>query len=174
MLHYLKREYETMYVHRFSAASMPLRNVPKNCSHYWLLGGLALAYFSYGPVMPYISYASVSNPILNPVGVALWIYAQSSNLGTHQRLAALRSPGGTERGIPQGYGFAWCTCPNYFFEILAWFGVLLITRSLATAAFLAVGGTQMYFWAVKKEKNYRKEFGDRYKKKRAVLIPKLL
>jgi very-long-chain enoyl-CoA reductase len=29
----------------------------------------------------------------------------------------------------------------------------------------------MWSWALKKEKRYRKEFGDKYKKKRTVLLP---
>jgi len=44
----------------------------------------------------------------------------------------------------------------------------------AVGLFTLVSAGQMYLWAVKKEKRYRNEFGDKYKKKRAVLIPGLL
>ena len=37
ILHYLKREYETLFVHRFSLGYMPWTNLPKNCFHYWVL-----------------------------------------------------------------------------------------------------------------------------------------
>lgn len=33
--HYLKREYETHFIHRFSNATMPFFNVFKNSAHYW-------------------------------------------------------------------------------------------------------------------------------------------
>jgi very-long-chain enoyl-CoA reductase len=42
VIHYSKRELETLFVHRFSNATMPLTNLPKNCFHYWILGGLVV------------------------------------------------------------------------------------------------------------------------------------
>ncbi|KAK6604716.1 3-oxo-5-alpha-steroid 4-dehydrogenase [Botrytis cinerea] len=70
-----------------------------------------------------------------------------------------------------GYGFSMVTCPNYFFETLAWIGMILVTKSLSTVIFAIVGTAQMQQWAVKKEKQYRVDFGDKYKKKRNVLFP---
>lgn len=34
-IHYAKRLLETIFVHRFSHATMPLRNLFKNCIYYW-------------------------------------------------------------------------------------------------------------------------------------------
>lgn len=49
LLHFLKREYETVMVHRFSNSTMPLFNLFKNSAHYHILSGLLLAGALYGP-----------------------------------------------------------------------------------------------------------------------------
>lgn len=170
VLHFIKREYETLYIHKFSLATMPVRNIFKNCSHYWIFSGINLAYWIYAPT----SYTALESPLIDYVNIAgliLYVFGEASNLHTHITLSNLRSPGGTERGIPKGYGFDLVTCPNYLFETIAWIGILLVTKSLSTLLFLVLAWWQMNEWAIKKEKALRAEFGDKYKKKKNVLLP---
>ncbi|KAE8448840.1 hypothetical protein EG329_008842 [Mollisiaceae sp. DMI_Dod_QoI] len=170
VLHFVKREYETLYVHRFSLSTMPAFNIFKNSAHYWFLSGFNIAYWVYAPT----SYTTIESPTMNyinAVGLVLYIFGELSNLYTHKILSNLRSPGGTERGIPQGYGFGLVTCPNYLFELIAWTGITLVTKSFSTVVFDVVAWAQMHQWAIKKEKALRAEFPDKYKKKKYVLLP---
>ncbi|KAF2141316.1 uncharacterized protein K452DRAFT_327032 [Aplosporella prunicola CBS 121167] len=174
VVHFVKRELETIFVHRFSNATMPAFNIFKNSGHYWLLSGLNLAYFAYGT-----SYRTIgSNFLAVNVAVALYVIGELGNLSTHLTLRGLRPANDpTARGIPKGLGFSWVTCPNYLFEIISWCGVWLVNALISTPAFYATGlfvlvaGAQMAAWAAKKERRYRKEFGAAYKRKSYVMIP---
>lgn len=50
-------------------------------------------------------------------------------------LLHLRKPGETGYKIPQGGLYRWITCPNYFGEIIEWFGFALCTQSFAALVF---------------------------------------
>ena len=61
-------------------------------------------------------------------------FAELSNLSTHLTLRNLRPPGSKKRAIPHGYGFGLLSCPNYFFESVAWAAVAYMTGSWAGAS----------------------------------------
>ena len=168
-LHFLKRELETMFVHRFSAATMPARNIFKNSAHYWILSGLNIAGWIYAPHSP---TAKPANQIILTTGLMLYTIGELWNGYAHLVLSSLRSSGGTERGIPSGFGFGLVTCPNYLAESIAWIGVYLVSGfSYSVLLFIVFSVGQMMTWAKKKESRYRKEFGGRYKKKRYTMLP---
>ncbi|KAI0076184.1 hypothetical protein K474DRAFT_1663305 [Panus rudis PR-1116 ss-1] len=175
MLHYLKREYETLFVHRFSNGTMPFYGLFRNCFHYWVLGSLFLGYPVYGPTYaatsPYIRNSYRENPTFLWSCIAVWVFAELSNAKTHMILRDLRPLGTRERRIPYGYGFNLVTCPNYLFEILGWTIVSVMTGSYAAHLFLIAGVYIQTMWAIKKHRNYRKEFGDKYPRSRKVIFP---
>ncbi|KAL9054286.1 MAG: hypothetical protein Q9162_004244 [Coniocarpon cinnabarinum] len=167
LLHFIKRELETLYVHRFSAATMPLFNIFKNSAHYWLLAGLNIALFTYSPA----AYSPTSHEAPDwwlALAATLFTVGELGNLSAHLTLKNLRTEGGKERGIPSGGFFSLVpvTCPNYFFETIAWLGIWAANRSLSTAVFLVFAFYQMAVWARKKEKRYRAEFGHKYPRNR--------
>jgi very-long-chain enoyl-CoA reductase len=168
VLHFLKREYESVFVHRFSNATMPLWNIFKNCIHYWILSGILLAFFIYSTSAP---AAQQIRPSLTYSGLAIWVLGEYGNLKTHSILRDLRAPGTNKRGVPSGLGFDLVTCPNYMFETIAWVGILLISRSWATVIFIIGSVGQMSIWARKKETRYRTEFKETYKRKKFGMIP---
>lgn len=177
LLHFLKHELETIFVHKFSNATMPAFNIFKNSGHYWILSGFNLAYFIYGPsdklgVLKYFFHVNElpSSVVYGLFG--LWVFAELSNLTTHLILSNLRKGDSKVYVIPFGYGFNWVSCPNYFFESLSWLAYALLVGNWSAWIFLFVSSGQMWLWAVKKHQRYLKSFGDDYKKlKRKIYIP---
>ncbi|KAK0651612.1 3-oxo-5-alpha-steroid 4-dehydrogenase-domain-containing protein [Cercophora newfieldiana] len=170
-LHFFKREYETMAVHKFSANTMPVRNIVRNSAFYWIMAGLLSAWDIYAPGS---SSDRDTFGFLDGVGLVLFFVGEICNYIVHKHLSGLRKPGGTEKGIPNCIGSKWVTSPNYMFEVLAWVGVILISRSWAVVLFICGGIVYMRDWSKGKEAALRKEFGDKYKKKRYTMLPGLI
>ncbi|KAI1481311.1 3-oxo-5-alpha-steroid 4-dehydrogenase-domain-containing protein [Daldinia eschscholtzii] len=171
--HFVKRELETLFLHKFSANTMPFAYVFRNSFFYWTFAGLLGALEVYAPFSPAALSPDLPTP-LTYLGIALYFIGEVGNFDVHYYLAHLRKPGETARKIPHGHGFSLVTCPNYMFEIIAWIGIILVTRSPSLLLFIFIGSYFMYTWAWGKEKAYRKQFGDKYKKKRTVILPGLL
>lgn len=170
--HYAKRVLETIFVHRFSNATMPLFNLFKNCSYYW--GFTA-----------YVAY-HINHPLFTPpphlqmlLGLAIFMLCELGNLSTHLLFRNLRPAGTTVRKIPKPDGnsfnflFNYVSCPNYTYEVAAWIGFSIMTSCLPAAFFAFIGLGQMTLWALAKDRNYRKEFPD-YPKNRKAIIPFIL
>lgn len=169
--HYAKRILETIFVHRFSHATMPMMNLFKNCTYYW---GFAL----------YVGYY-INHPLYTPAmfkdvqiyaGLIGFIIAELGNFSIHIALRNLRPPGTTERKIPKPTVnpftmlFNFVSCPNYTYEIGAWVAFSLMTQALPAFLFTAAGGGQMIIWALGKHRNYKKEFST-YPRGRKAIIP---
>ncbi|CAI8045897.1 Probable very-long-chain enoyl-CoA reductase art-1, partial [Geodia barretti] len=170
-LHYAKRLLETLFVHRFSHATMPLRNLFKNCSYYW---GFT-AFVSY-----YINHPLYTPPGLGSVqlfaGLALFLVCEYGNFSIHIALRDLRPPGTKERKIPMPTSnpmtklFHFVSCPNYTYEVGAWLGFSLMTQCLPALLFAVAGFLQMAQWARGKHRNYRRDFPS-YPQGRTAIVP---
>ncbi|XBW38058.1 hypothetical protein QEN19_003645 [Hanseniaspora menglaensis] len=163
IIHYLKREFESVFVHSFSNATMPLFNVFKNSFHYWILNGIiGLGYLGYG-----FNFAVDLN-IDSKILWGLFLAFEFCNLLCHVKLRqvgdALLKKGIKERKpIDEGV-FKYLVSPNYTFEVLSWVIVTIMFKfNLFAVLFLLVSATQMYLWALKKNK--------KYKTRKAFLIP---
>lgn len=149
--HYAKRELETLFVHRFSHATMPLSNLFKNSMYYWGFAAY-VAFFVNHPLY------TAPPPDLVYTGMCLFYFMEIGNLSAHVTLRMLRPAGTKVRRIPRGGLFEYVSCPNYTYEIMAWFGFSLMTRTVAGILFMLAGATQMFIWAKGKHSRYRREF----------------
>lgn len=171
-IHYVKRLLETIFVHRFSHATMPFFNLFKNCSYYWLF----TAYVAYHVNHP--KYTAPSDAYIYG-GLALFVICELGNLSIHLALRNLRPPGTTVRRIPVPTGnpftglFNYVSCPNYTYEFGSWLGFTIMTSCLPAGLFALAGMYQMSIWALGKHRNYKKEFPN-YPKGRKAIVPFLL
>jgi len=164
--HYIKRLLETVFVHRFSNATMPLGNLFKNCSYYW---GFA-AYIAY-----HINHPLYTAPSSGQVYtfLAMFLLCELGNFTIHILLRNLRPAGSKERKIPypntnplsQMQNLV--SCPNYTYEIGAWICFTIMTQCLPVAVFTLAGAYQMAVWALGKHRNYKKEFKN-YPRRKAI------
>lgn len=170
-LHYVKRLYESLFVHRFSHAVMPLRGCVRNCAYYWLVGGWWLARTIYNDA--FTTATTMHNGTLSTqdwVLIGVWTVAQVGNLAAHYRLRWLRPPGSRIRAIPHGFPFYLVSCPNYTFEVISWIAFATLVRLPSAYLFATMGAIQMWLWARKKHAAYLEDFAD-YPKNRTPMIP---
>ncbi|KAE8141772.1 3-oxo-5-alpha-steroid 4-dehydrogenase-domain-containing protein [Aspergillus pseudotamarii] len=172
-VHFVKREYESIFVHRFSNATMPARKIVQNSGYYCVMS-CNMAYWIFRP-----DAAAAAKELISPwllyTGLGLFAFGELANLNTHLVLRDIRRSGTTERGVPCGFGFGVVTCPNYFFEIIAWIGIYFVSGlSWSILFFIIIGSVQMAIWAKKKERRYRQGFGAKYKFKRFVMLPGII
>lgn len=170
-IHYIKRLYETIFIHRFSNATMPIKNLFINCSYYWGFAAF-ISYFINHPLYTSPSYGDLQMY----AGLTGFILGELGNLSTHIAFRNLRPPGTKERHIPNPTSnpftslFNLVSCPNYTYEGLAWVSFSMMTQCLPALIFTVAGFYQMSIWAIGKHRNYRKEFKN-YPKNRKSIIP---
>uniref|UniRef100_A0A3Q1I0W9 Very-long-chain enoyl-CoA reductase n=1 Tax=Anabas testudineus TaxID=64144 RepID=A0A3Q1I0W9_ANATE len=145
--HYVKRLLETLFVHRFSHGTMPLRNIFKNCTYYW--GFAAWMFCQIGNFSIHIALRNLRPP------------------GSKTR----KIPYPTKN--PFTWIFLLVSCPNYTYELGSWLGFTLMTQCLPVAFFTLVGFIQMTVWAKGKHRSYLKEFRD-YPPLRSPILPFIL
>jgi len=170
--HYIKRLLETKFVHRFSHGTMPIANLFRNCSYYWTFA----AWQSY-----LINHPLYTSPSDIQVKLALigFIFCQIGNFSIHMLFKNLRKKGTTQRQIPLPNGnpfsslFNFVSCPNYTYEAGSWVCFTIMTSCFASGVFAALGLYQMSMWAIGKHNNYKREFSN-YPRARKAIIPFLI
>lgn len=161
--HFVKRELETFFVHKFSRPTMPLMNIFKNSAYYWMFAAF-MGYFLCHP-----DYTEPQHG-LQKLAAGAMLLVELGNLAVHLQLSGMRKKEGDQtRDAPKGGFFTLVSCPNYTFEVLSWVFFSLGTNVLMSWAFTAVGFLQMTDWALKKHKGYIK--AEPQLKRRKAILP---
>eukprot|EP00063_Salmo_salar_P063534 XP_014038369.1 PREDICTED: very-long-chain enoyl-CoA reductase-like [Salmo salar] len=141
--HYLKRLLETLFVHRFSHGTMPLRNIFKNCTYYWGFAAWMAYYINHPLYTPPTIYGEQQVRI----ALIIFLFCQVGNFSIHIALRNLRPPGSKTRKIPYPTKnpFTWIfllvSCPNYTYEVsLGPLGTDLLSASPPPIITLTISG----------------------------------
>jgi len=164
--HYIKRELESLFVHRFSKDTMPIKNIFINCTHYWVFFGAAMTLIlrpGYTPPAWLPAYGSY-------LFAGFFLFFAFMNGACHMVLRNLRAPGSTERGIPHGWGFGVISCANYFWESMTWLMFAIPSQQWCAYAFWFFSSAIMCVWAKAKHDRYKKDFPE-YPTIRKAMIP---
>ena len=68
-------------------------------------------------------------------------------------------------------GFEWVTCANYLWEFLTWVSFSVFSLNIFVFFFTICGFLQMKQWALKKHKDMKNAYGDKYPKEIFAFIP---
>lgn len=163
LAHFIKRELETIFVHKFSRPTMPLKQIFKNSIYYWSFA----AFIGYRLCHP--KYTAPVNFQQSIAGAAFMGINELLNFAVHLQLSMMRSgDGDTTRKYPGGPLFSLVTCPNYFHEVMSWVGFSIGTNIFSSWFFTFMGLLQMTEWSLKKRRGYIKQ-DPKLKSKKSII-----
>ncbi len=159
LLHFGKRTLESLLVHKYSGHIQPFTFVVIVFAYALMAGLISWLNAQPLPRMDVWFYLGVVSILVGEIG----------NFYHHKLLAGLRSKDNGYK-IPHGGWFEYATCPHYFFELLAWLGIFLVSRHLFTAlVFIAMLG-YLVARSIKTRQWYLKNMPG-YPAKRKYIIP---
>jgi very-long-chain enoyl-CoA reductase len=168
LFHYSKRILESLFVHIFSRTTMPLQNLFKNCLYYWGIFGILCGYTLFNPYAKDLTWFKVPRYFF----IAFFFSAEIKNLQTHIILREIKIKGkGKKYMPPRKEGFELCTCANYMWEFFAWVSFSIFSCNIFVVIFTICGFLQMKQWALKKHKDMKNAFGEKYPKNMFAFIP---
>lgn len=134
-LHFFKRIFESLFIHKYSGGAALDSIIP-----------ISASYFVSTVTMIYNQHLTHTMPEpsldLKYLGVALFFLGTCGNFYHHILLAKLRENGDNGYKIPKGGLFNLLICPHYLFENLAFVGVCFISQTVYPLCFTI--GTTLY------------------------------
>ncbi|KAK3226215.1 hypothetical protein Dsin_006077 [Dipteronia sinensis] len=104
------------------------------------------------------------------IGLLVFVGGMCVNVWSDKVLVGLKKQGGGYK-VPRGGWFELVSCPNYFGEILEWFGWALMTWSWVGFGFFLYTCANLVPRARANHKWYLDKFGEDYPKSRKAVIP---
>lgn len=159
IFHFGKRTFEVLFVHKYSGNIEPLTFVI-----------IVFAYALMGGLISWLNAESIpAMDIFFYLGIVFLLVGEAGNFYHHKLLANLRKDA-DGYFMPSGGWFDKATCPHYFFELMAWLGIFLLSRHFFTLlVFVAMFG-YLIARSIKTRQWYLARFED-YPVDRNLIIP---
>lgn len=159
IFHFGKRTLEVLFVHKYSGYMQP-----------FTFGVIVFAYALMAGLISWLNAVSISEmDTAFWIGIVFFIVGEAGNLYHHKLLANLRKDEGGYK-IPRGGWFEYATCPHYFFELMTWLGLVLLSRHLFTVlVFISMLG-YLTARSIKTRRWYRQRFPE-FPSDRKRMIP---
>ena len=175
MIHYIKRLFESFFVHRSANEEMSPILLIFGILYYWCFGA---GFLEYEILFTDHVNPNYSNSVIPYILSAMMLASEYMNLRCHLVLRDLRPPGTKKRGIPYGYGFDWVTSANFMWEFFTWVIFACLIRTIFSVVFCTIGFVTMSAKAVKNHKRNVEYFDgkkqEKYPTNRKAIIPFLL
>ncbi|CAO3642869.1 unnamed protein product [Cunninghamella echinulata] len=144
-LHFLKRLYEVLFVHRYSGQSVLQHNIIISFSYV----GFSICQLYFTSLVP----SHALNQSEMKLGMCLFFLGEGLNHYHHCILSNLRSGESKEYKIPTGGLFKYIWCPHYLGEIISFIAMTFLSQhilvfifQLSSAAYLAVRAYNTKLW----------------------------
>ena len=119
------------------------------------------------------SFAQITHNAFFWIGIILFFTGYIIHILSDKALRDIKKKNQGEYAVPHAFLHKYVTSPNYFGEIIQWFGFFLITQSPAALAFAVFTVANLAPRAYAHRKWYVAKFSE-YPKNRKVIIPFLL
>ncbi len=133
-----------------------------------IINGLVNGYF-----LIKTDYANINISMLL-IGLFLFMGGLILNIWSDNQLITLRKENEVNKYvIPKGGLFNYISCPNFFGELIEWFGFALMTFNIGSFSFFVWTFINLVPRAISHHNWYKDKFED-YPSKRKAIIPKLI
>lgn len=119
-LHFAKRVLETLFVHKYSGNTDA--TIAGFISLYYTFVSWIILHFQS------LFVPSSLTPLAVKLGLVIFSVGEIGNLYHHCLLASLRKDKPTSYVVPKGGMFDLVATPHYFFELVAWLGIVLVAQ----------------------------------------------
>lgn len=111
----------------------------------------------------------ISSPIFI-AGLSIFLIGMYINIKSDYIMISLKKKKGPGYLIPNAFLYKYLSAPNYFGEIIEWFGWMILTWSISGVVFLIWVIANLFPRAIAHHKWYKEKFDD-YPKNRKAIIP---